>query len=836
MCPVFRRFPLVLLCAGLLQAAPLTPKDHFGFTPGDDYKLADYGEIIGYFQSLAASSNRIRLEEFGRTSEGKPIYMAFISSPENLKALDRYRAISRRLALGDASPAEAQRLAADGKVIVWIDSGLHASETAPAQHSPELAFRLVTGESEEAQRIRHNVILLQVPVINPDGLDHIAHWYRRNVGTPYELAPLPWLYQKYAGHDNNRDWFMLNLPETRAVTRLLFAEWFPQIVYNQHQAPAYPARIFVPPYAEPLNPYIPATVTEGINLIGAAMKERFARENKPGILSYAGFDAWWNGGLRSVPAFHNMHGILTETAMGAGYGTPRDGKASQFPERFATGIPTREPSVFYQRPWMGGRWGTREAIDYMLTADFAVLDLASLRPSQFLMKAWEAARANIEAGTQGKPFAWVVPPDQLDSTSAREMLLRLQSAGIVVRRASAAFQANGRTYTAGTFVLPAAQPFRAYLADLMEPQKYPEIRTSATGPVKRPYDIAGWTLPMQMGVRVDRVDDPFQTAMDAPAEIPAAPPSRDHGNNGFFLAMADLMEKGTTVRWSSDGKLLAPGADEFAKGTWEFARPRVALYESWTANIDAGWTSWVLDTYRVPYTVLHNADLPQGTLRARFDTVILPAQSAASILNGTRDGERSARAATDDVRVLQRPEYTGGIGTQGLAELEKFVRTGGTLIAFDEATELPISYFGLPVRPLLRYGGAEARDEPGGYSCPGSILRVTVDTASPIAFGMPPDAYVMSTGGQAFEVTLFPDFNKGDRETRSRAAYAGANLLASGWISGERAVFGKSILVESRLGKGDVILFGFRPQFRGQTFGTFKLLLNAVYLGSARRL
>ncbi len=257
---VFIRGPKILpllLLAALANAAVPTPKEHLGYEPGADYKLADYNDIITYFQKLARSSDRILLSEFGKTAMGKPMYIAYISSPENLKKLDQYREISRRLALGEPAEAEARKLAAQGKAIVWIDSGLHANEVSPAQHAPELAYRMVTGEDAETQAIRRDVILLQVPVINPDGLDMISHWYRGNVGTPYETAPLPFLYQKYAGHDNNRDWFMLNLAETRAVSKLLFQDWFPQILYNQHQAPQFPARIFVPPYAEPLNPNIP---------------------------------------------------------------------------------------------------------------------------------------------------------------------------------------------------------------------------------------------------------------------------------------------------------------------------------------------------------------------------------------------------------------------------------------------------------------------------------------------------------------------------------------------------------------------------------------------------
>ena len=435
-----RAFVAFLAGISTVAAAVPVPKEHFGFEPGEDYKLAGYEEITGYFRKLAESSDRVRLVEYGKTSFGRTSYIAFISSPDNLKRLDEFKNINRKLALGLASPAEADQLTKTGRAIIWIDSGLHATEVAPAQHSPLLAYKMVTDETEEVRRIRDNVILMQVPVINPDGLDMVVDWYRKNLGTPYELAPLPMLYQKYVGHDNNRDWFMMNLPETRNVSRLLFQEWFPQIVYNQHQAPAFPARIFVPPYAEPLNPNIPAPIMEGINSIGSAIKERLARENKPGVLSYHGFDAWWNGGLRSAPAFHNMHGILTETAAHV-YATPRVYDAAALPERFANGIPTKQSTVFYERPWLGGKWSLRSAIDYMLTVDFAILDLATDRREYLLKKAWEVARSNINTGAQGGPYAYIVP----ETGNALEMLSRLHMGGVELRRAKQRFSAGGKT-------------------------------------------------------------------------------------------------------------------------------------------------------------------------------------------------------------------------------------------------------------------------------------------------------------------------------------------------------------------------------------------------------
>ena len=814
-------------------AAPPSPKEHLGHEVGEDYKIADFTAIRTYFEKLAGASDRIRLEQFGTSAGGRPLLVAFISAPENLRQLERYRQISRRLTLGQATAAEAKALALEGKAIVWIDSGLHASEVACAQHSPELAYRMLTEESEEVRRIRQNVILMQVPVINPDGLDMVAKWNSEIVGTPHERAPLPYLYQKYAGHDNNRDWFMLNLTETRHVTRLLFQEWFPQIVYNQHQTATFPARIFIPPYAEPLNPNIQPSLMEGINLIGAAMKERLAREKKSGALSYYGFDAWWNGGLRSVPAFHNMHGILTETA-GNSWAAPRTYAAKDLPDVFPNGIPTKEPSVFYERPWMGGRWTFRDAIDYMLSCDFAILEFAAARSRQFLEKAWELALVNIEAGKKQAPYAYVVPMNerQRDRFTAVSMVERLQAAGIEVQAAKAAFRIQERTYPAGTLVMLAAQPFRGYLVDLMEPQKYPEIRGGAQGSLKRPYDVAGWTLPLQMGVAVERVDDRFEAALAVAGPLKLPEPRWDHRDNSSFLATADALARGAKVRWSKTGAILREGDPGFARAAYELQRPRVAIYQPWPELMDAGWTMHALDSFGVPYTVVRNEDFQSATLRARFDTIILAQQSAEQILHGTKDGELGSRRV-GELPVLPKPEFTGGIGVAGLARLEEFVRQGGTLIALDHATELPLQFFATGTRGVLKAREAAAEDDPTGYYCPGSLLRIDVDTTHPINFGMPSQAIAMSTGGQAFDITVLPEFNQNDREVRSLAKYASTNLLASGWLAGERVVQGKSIAVESRLGKGRVVMFGFRPQFRGQSHGTYKMLLNAVYWGSA---
>ncbi|HEU0124248.1 MAG TPA: M14 metallopeptidase family protein [Bryobacteraceae bacterium] len=815
----FRRLALFAFAAvSLFAAAVPTPTEHLGYRPGTDYKLADYTDIISYYQKLEKATPRLKLLQYGTTSSGKPMYVALISSEENIRQLDRFKEMNRRMALGLATREEAERIAKEGRVFVWIDAGMHSSEAACPQGSPELAYRMVSDESEEVRKIRDKVILVHVPVTNPDGQDLIAHWFRKNVGTPYESSALPELYQKYAGHDNNRDWFMFNLEETRHTGKLLFQEWFPQIMYNQHQAPAFPARIFVPPYAEPLNPSIPAPVMEGINLIGSAMRERFAREGKGGVLSYYGFDGWWNGGLRSTPAFHNMHGILTETAMQP-YSIPREYSLSELPERFPNGIPTKQPTIFYS-PWLGGKWTARDAIEYMLTADMAILNLAASMPDHWIYKAWDLANKNIKLGDTAQPFAYVVPPDQWDRWTAHEMLRRLQLGGIEVKQAKAEIRVGDRTYPAGSYVMLAGQAFRSYLVDLMEPQVYPEIRSGTTGPTKRPYDVAGWTLPLQMGVRAERINDRFDTAgLEVVTQTPEAEWRLDAKDNSSYLQLAKLLGDGQKAGWSAEGKLVTSGY------AWELRKPRVAIYEPYTGNMDLGWTQWLLDTFRVPYTVLHNADVQKGGLRERFDTVLLAQQGTDSLLHGLRDsggsGEEGNGSNPNRGRPRPRPEYVGGIGTSGLAALDAFVREGGTLVALSTAAELPLQFFPIPVRNVNR--GAE-----GGFYSPGSLLRATVDTSHPLGFGMPKEAVVFSNGGPVMDVQ--------GAAAKPVVNFARRDLLASGWLSGERSVLGKSILVDVTYGKGRVLLYGFRVQHRGQPFGTFKLLLNALYLGSARKL
>ncbi|MDA2926252.1 M14 family metallopeptidase [Acidobacteria bacterium AH-259-G07] len=837
------------------------PEDVFGFPPGDDYKLADYQQMREYYHRLDASSDRIRVFDIGPTAEGRQMMLAIISSEANMAKLQEYREISEKLARARISPEKARQLADKGRTIVWIDGGLHATEVAHAQHSPELSYRVVTEESSEMQFVRDNVVLLQVPVMNPDGLNIVVQWYERNLGTEFETSPLPRLYHKYVGHDNNRDWYMITQPETQNVSRILYEEWYPQIVYNHHQSAPFPARIFVPPFAPPMNPNIPALVLRGIDLVGSAMSARFEAEEKPGVISRISYTTWWNGGMRTTPYFHNMVGILTETAL-YGYATPHEYEKDGLPKSFRNTLPTLEPSADYPNPWQGGWWRLRDAVDYMMTASMAVLDVAARHRNQWLYSMYLMGRQSIEKGQTEAPGAYLVPPDQHDPSAAAALIRTLSRGGLEIYQAESHFQAEGKHYPKGTYIVYTAQAFRPHLIDLMEPQKYVTRRLHPGGPPIRPYDVTGWTLPTQMGVRTIRIAEPFELAAQpiTEARLPQAPavgPGRafliDRRWNSSYRLVNELLSQGLTLRVSSKEihhkeKVFPPGCfivdqgavslvqelserhrtpvyslkSEIEDALTVLKRPRIGVYQSAVSNVDEGWTRWLLDQYQFDYESISNRGIRLGRLRDRFEVIVLPSQSPERMMTGHRPGSVP-------------PEYAGGMGIEGFTELKGFVEEGGVLVTLDAACQLPVNYFDLPVQNVLE--GVKSTD----FYCPGSLLRLIVDVRDPVGYGMSEKAAAFFVKSLAFDLGYGSDRSAQANDFRERypqetishrvARYGDEEILLSGGILGEKKIRNKSAVVRVKLGRGQVIMLGFRTHFRGQPHGTFKLLFNSIYLG-----
>ena len=850
-------------CIALMTAQKVpSPKDVYGFRVGDDYKLADYAQIEDYLSRLDAASSRVKKIEIGETVLGRKMYLLFISTKENLEQLDKWKDISTKLARVQVSDAEAAKLSQEGKAVVWIDGGMHSTELAHGQMTSELAYTLATSETPEMQKIRENVITLLMPVMNPDGLDIVVDWYRKNMGTAYETSRPPILYHYYMGHDNNRDWFMNTQPETYNVTKILYNEWYPQIVYNHHQSSPAWTKISIPPYADPVNPKIHPAVTAGVSEVGSAMSKRFSLENMPGAIADNFYTMFWNGGGRTVPYYHNMIGILTET--GHTTPTPRFYDPKKLPKMVAGTTPTDGTDIMYPDPWKGGESHFRDAVDYMLTATWATLDLAADRKSNYLYNIYKMGQSAIEKGGTGNLFAYIIPKEQWDSFEAVNLVNVLLRGGIEIEKATRDFTVEGKKYDKGSYVIYTAQAFRPYLLDLMEKQDYPTRFQYPGGPPDTPYDLAGWTLPMQMGVAVDKIASSFKvatkkvTGQDTYAD-------GEVDNNGSFgyalnvntnasVAVTNKVLKAggtayrSTAAFNTQGKNFPAGSyivtgdretlDSLAKAYGlsfvglaskpdvelrKIHLPKVGLYKSWAANMDEGWTRFVMDEYAFATDTLHDTDIKTKDL-SQYDAIIIPSQGKASILHGYSE--------------LSMPvQFTGGLGLKGTLALSDYVEGGGTLIAFDEASDFVIEQFGLPLRDAVE--GADSKD----FFIPGSLIRTGIDTTHPLAYGMQDTVAVSFNRSRAFTIDKQRKSGEGGTESIKDApaphvevvaTYAPVDLLMSGWAMGEdRYIARKPAMVKVDYGEGSTILFAFRPQFRAQPRGTYKLIFNAIYEGAS---
>jgi hypothetical protein len=850
-------FGIALLVLGTPAAgagAVRSPEEAFGFRLGSDKQLVSWEQEVDYLAELTKGSDKLRLLELGSTTMGKRLIAVVISAPQNLAALDRHRQIARALADPRVTSEEAAAtLAAEGRVIVAIGCSNHASELAAAQMAPELVHQLVTDDSPRTRRILGEVIVLLFPSMNPDGMDLVVDWYKSSLGQPWEGEDMPWLYSKYVGHDINRDFFMLTQVENRRFADVFYREWRPQVFLTMHQMGGKGSRFFVPPNyeSEPVDPNYEPLLWREAGLLGHAMATEMEARGLKGVITNALYDYFFPGYEDSGPLGHNTVCLLTEAAS-AKLATPMDVSGD---ELLGTpkGLPEYGIRQNHPNPWEGGTWRLRDIVDYEETAVLSLLDMSARYREELLRNFHRMARNQIEKGRREPPFAFVVPAGQRDPLTAVRMIDILRLGAVEVWKAKAPFEADGHRYPAASYVIRMDQPNRAYAKTLLERQTYPARRLLGGGPTERPYDVTGWTLPLQMGVEVVAAQhafefqgEPVERAAAAPVALPAkgAALVLPAELNDSILAVNRILKQGGRVfrapRPLRNGTTLGPGAfvvpltGAQADGAREQVRrlaipaltlpalpgaltplsaPRVGLYKPWTANIDEGWTRWLLEQYEFSFTNLSDADVRAGRLHDRFDVVILPSVHLKSILEGRKKGT-----------VPQ--EYAGGIGTEGVASLRVFVEEGGTLVALGASSELAIERLRLPVRDAL------AGVKPEAFSCPGSILRTRVDPTHPVAFGMPEESIAVFGSGSAFEVAA----GFGPTQPRVVVQYPEAALLLSGWIEGESWLAGKAAAVDAPVGRGHVILLGFGVQQRAQPHATFKLLFNALYYhGSAAR-
>lgn len=832
-----------------------SPEEAFGFKMGADGELADWPGLQKYFESVAAASDRVEIVDAGPSTDGRRLIAAIVSAPENIARLEQIRTNARRLADPRTldEPA-AMAIAATQPVIVALGMSIHATEIGATQAAPELLHTLATSQDPEVLRSLREVVLILFPSLNPDGHVLTVDWYRKWKGTEFDGSSMPWLYHRYVGHDINRDAFMMNMAENRSLADFFYRRWHPQVFLTMHQMGGRGARFFVPPNLDPIDRNYDPMVWRVAGLLGHAMALALEQDGRSGVLQNALYDYYWPGYEDSAPIGHNTVTVLTEAAS-VRVASPIKVTPDQLTG--GRGFPDHRPSTTFPNPWPGGDWRLRDIVNYDLSAARGLLGGAARYREDLVRNFYRMGRRQVDLGAKGGPFAYIIPPDQFDAFAARKLEQLLIEGAVEIHRTLEPFRIADTVYPQGTDVILMAQPYWAYAKTLLEKQDYPIRRLAPGAQVDRPYDVAGWTLPFQMNVKVDRIDQYFEPPATTRLERGTIAPARlwgdvrrptfyviDGRGNAPTLAVNRLLKAGGRVSWLSapmtiQGYTYQPGAIVVAeaKGVRELVeglardlglratasagrlpdalplgRGRIALYKPWVESIDEGWTRWLLEQFEFPFENISDADIRRGGLRARFDAIVLPDQSADRIVVGHPAG-------------TMPPDYVGGIGKDGGEMLRQFVAAGGTLVALDSASELAINLLGAPVKDVTR--GLS----PTEFFCPGSVIKLELDS-DPLTYGMPRDTAGFCAFNTAFDLVAAPSIPPaGSTPSTARIVgrYAKSGVLMSGWLEGESAIAGKGAMVEVKAGQGRAILFAFRPQHRAQSYSTFRLFFNALH-------
>ena len=746
-----------------------TPASVIGFEPGADRKLPEWQQIVAYFKALDAASPRITVRTLGKTTLGRPFIAAFIGDPATLANLPKLKEDQRRLADPRITTgAQRARLEQSGKVVVLVTSSIHSTEVGGFLTPMRLAYQLVTSEDAEARAIRGNTLVIMVPSLNPDGVDIVSSWYKSSLGKAWEGTSPPTLYHYYTGHDNNRDWYAFTQVETQMVIDSLYNVWHPQIVNDIHQQGSDGTRIFIPPYMDPIEPNIDPVIAAGVAQMGKSMTWRLTMDGLTGVANNTSYDAWTPA--RAYQHYHGAIRILTETAS-AQLASPIDIKFESL--RAGYNVDPKVTGVDFLTRWEGGHWTIGDIVKYQTAASWALIAQAADDRALWL-SSYSAVQKHSVAGRNAPgrsdwPATIVIPAQPARDTAVNFAIRILQRGQVEIDRANASFTANARTFPAGSYLISTAQPYGGFAKTLLENQHYPDLHEYPGGPPKRPYDVTAHTLPLLLGFDVAFVKDPVTVASTRLAPVPAIP-------------------------WVATGL------------TGNKSR-RIAIFANASPSMDEGWTRWVFDQYEIPFTTISARDIRAGNLSSKFDAIIIPDQNARAIANGPQ---------------ARYPDsLKGGVGAPGAEALGKFVDDGGTLIAFNDASNYAISALSLPVKNDLD------SVRPSDFYAPGSELRVELDKSNPLTAGYTaPEQAVWFESSPAFTVT-----DPSRVSVVARYPEGKDSPLISGWLLGAPRLARKAAMVDVRRGKGHVVLFGFRPQYRAQTMATYPLLWNAL-LGS----
>lgn len=842
-----------------------TPLEYFGFKPGSDRNLFTYEELISYLKKLDSQSDRIQMRRTGTSPLGKPIYICFISAADNISNLDHLQQINRSLAIDpDLTDGELQKHVRDGRVFVLSTLSMHSGEVGPSQAAPEIACRLAVTENPDTLGWLENTVLMLIPCHNPDGMDMVVEHYKKYKGTPEEGASMPGVYHKYVGHDNNRDFVTLSQSDTRAIARIYNLDWYPQVMVEKHQMGSTGPRYYVPPPHDPIAENIDARIWNWIGIFGAGMQKDMTADGLTGIAQHYLFDDYWPGSTETC-IWKNVIGFLTEAAS-VHYASPLFIEPTELTVR-GKGLSEYKKSINMPLPWEGGWWRLSDIIDYEISSTMSILKTASLNHDKILEFRNEICRLEVEKGRTEAPFYYILPANQHDKSAFYGLITLLLEHGLKIFKLTDEIYIDGRLYQAGDVVVPLAQPFRAFVKEVLEKQKFPVRHYTPDGEMIKPYDITSWSLPLHRGVRVveirEQIDIPSAglVVLEGPLSDPVNPPD----SNGVFIFSSahnesyraaftahghglevrrmrgDVDVDGTRYPAGSfivsvdnrsnrliDSLTVAPGfsAGGIDADTEAVPFPKIALVETWFHDMDAGWTRFVFDTYGIPFTVLRPDELAEKKLSRSFDVLIFPDVRKSILMEGKwKSG--------DQYYISSYPkEYTKGMGKEGLERVISFLHEGGHIIAWGESAELftetlTIKHsekeneeFQLPVKNV-----GDALAEKGLY-VPGSLLRVELPYKHPLCYGMQKESGIFFRGKPVF-TTSIPHF---DMDRRVIARFPEEDITMSGYAEKEELLGRKAAMVWIKKGEGQLTLFAFRPQFRASTQATYKLLFNALLL------
>ncbi len=857
---------LFILLGAMAQNTTTKPADYFGFEPGSDRNLFTYEQSIEYLQKLDGESDRIYLEEIGTSSMGRPMYIAFISSAENISRLDELKTINRELALNpDLGSDDLQAMVRGGKVFVLATLSMHSTEVAPAQSAPLIAWDFASTSDPIKEEWLSNVVYMMVPCHNPDGMDLIVENYLKHKGTKYEGASLPGIYHKYVGHNINRDFVTLSQEENKAVARIYNQSWHPQVMVEKHQMGSTGPRYFVPPNHDPIAENVPAGVFHWGGVFGQHMATDMTEEGLHGVSQHYIFDNYWPGSTETC-IWKNVIAFLTEAASvqtaSPIYVEPGELRVG------GKGLSEYKKSVNMLQPWEGGWWRLGDIVQYEISSTTSIIKTASLYREDILKFRNKMCREQVELGKTEAPYYYIMPGEQHDPGELVNLVNLMKEHGVQLYTLDEQVIIEGKVYSKGDVVIPLAQPFRPFIKEVMETQVFPERHYTPGGELIKPYDITSWSLPLHRHVSSDEIDvrskeleaslSPVEGPYDLRGEELNAgamvlPASSNESFRAAFKAMGlgmkvERLSEKTEVSGSTYGAgsfIIHKGSKNkawkevfeslpFQPGELKDSRaltanpleiPRIALVDTWFHDMDAGWTRYLFDTYHIPYTVVRPGEFPKTDLAGNFDVIIFPDSDKDMLMTGKRKSDGSYYMGS------YHPDYVKGIGKEGMEKLMAFSEAGGIVVSWGRSTSLfegmlKIKHGDTEEEFSLPYRDISPKLSKAGLSIPGSLVKVKLIADHPLTLGMPESTGVFSRGKPVFQTSV-PKF---DMDRRVIGSYPEKALLISGYASGEELMGNKAAMIWMKKGKGQFVLYGFSPQFRGSTRGSFKLLFNAILL------